>query len=173
MNKQKSLSLDICTTLLSNIAQFMEYIPIDSPIQLWSSVFLEFDFLFDKLTRVYTTIKSSTPISYDLTAILRIMMNILKVPYIANVRLVLDPFSKLLTFILQNGTFHLEHIIELCSLSARTFTRVTNPSSVRNCPPTFFSSDRIEKNFYCQELSSMFWLKRCFIDIRVRIKIYF
>jgi hypothetical protein len=124
MNKQKSLSLDICTTLLSNIAQFMEYIPIDSPFQLWTSVFSEFDFLFDKLTRVYTTIKSSTPINYDLTAVLRIMMNILKVPYIANVRLVLDPFSKLLTFILQNGTFQLEHMIELCSLSNRTFTRV-------------------------------------------------
>ncbi|CAF3245537.1 unnamed protein product [Rotaria socialis] len=123
MNKQKSLSLDICTTLLSNIAQFMEYIPIDSPIQLWTSVFLEFDFLFDKLTRVYTTIKSSTQVTYDLTPILRIMMNILKVPYIANVRLVLDPFSKLLTFILRNGTFQLEHIIELCSLSNRTFTR--------------------------------------------------
>ncbi|CAF2900291.1 unnamed protein product [Rotaria sp. Silwood2] len=123
MNKQKSLSLDIWTTLLSNIAQFMEYIPMDSPIQLWTSVFLEFDFLFDKLTRVYTTIKSSTPVNYDLTSILRIMMNILKVPYIANVRLVLDPFSKLLTFILQNGTFQLEHIIELCSLSNRTFTR--------------------------------------------------
>ncbi len=124
MNKQKSLSLEICTTLLSNIAQFMEYIPIDSPSQLWTSVFLEFDFLFDKLTRVYATIKSSTPINYDLTPILRIMMNILRVPYIANVRLVLDPFSKLLTFILQNGTFQLEHIIELCSLSNRTFTRV-------------------------------------------------
>jgi hypothetical protein len=124
MNKQKSLSLDVCSTLLNNIAQFMEYIPIDSPIQLWTSVFLEFDFLFDKLIRVYTTIKSNTPISYDLTPILRIMMNILKVPYIANVRLVLDPFSKLLTFILQNCTFQLEHMIELCSLSNRTFTRV-------------------------------------------------
>jgi hypothetical protein len=126
MNKQKSLSLDVCSTLLSNIAQFMEYIPIDSPIQLWTSVFAEFDFLFEKLTRVYTTIKSNVPISCDLTPILRIMMNILKIPYIANVRLVLDPFSKLLTFILQNGTFQLEHLIELCSLSNRTFTRVTN-----------------------------------------------
>ena len=131
MNKQKSLSLDICSTLLGNIAQFMEYIPIDSPIQLWSSVFLEFDFLFEKLTRVYTTTKSNTPISYDLTPILRIMMNILKVPCIANVRLVLDPFSKLLTFILQNGTFQLEHMIELCSLSNRTFTRVNNQSFLR------------------------------------------
>jgi hypothetical protein len=134
MNKQKSLSLDVCTTLLSNIAQFMEYIPIDSPIQLWTSVFLEFDFLFDflfdKLTRFYTTIKSNTPISYDLTPILRIMMNILKVPYIANVRLVLDPFSKLLTFILQNGSFQLEHIIELCSLSNRTFTRVRKTNEI-------------------------------------------
>ncbi|CAF1545712.1 unnamed protein product, partial [Adineta steineri] len=69
------------------------------------------------------TIKSNTPVNYDLTPVLRIMMNILKVPYIANVRAVLDPFSKLLTFILQNGTFQLEHIIELCSLSNRTFTR--------------------------------------------------
>ena len=124
MNKQKNLSLDICTTLLGNIAQFMEYIPIDCPIQLWTSVFLELDLLFDKLFRIYPSAKSSTPITYDLTPILRIMMNILKVPCIANVRLVLDPFSKLLTFILQNGTFQLEHIIELCSLSNRTFTRV-------------------------------------------------
>lgn len=124
MNKQKSLSLDVCSTLMTNIAQFMEYIPIDLPVQLWTSVFLEFDFLFDKLTKVYTTIKSNIPVTYDLTPILRIMMNILKVPYIAGVRLVLEPFSKLLTFILQNGTFQLEHIIELCSLSHRTFTRV-------------------------------------------------
>ena len=124
MNKQKSLSLDICATLLGNIAQFMEYIPIDCPIQLWTSVFLELDLLFDKLTRIYTAVKSGSPVTYDLTSVLRIMMNILKVPYIANVRLVLDPFSKLLTFILQNGTFQLEHIIELCSLSNRTFTRV-------------------------------------------------
>lgn len=132
MNKQKSLSLDVCTTLLSNIAQFIEYIPMDSPVQLWPSVFLEFDFLFDKLTRVYTTTKPNTPINYDLTPILRIMMNILKVPYIANVRLVLDPFSKLLTFILQNGTFQLEHIIELCSLSNRTFTRVNSSSMIHD-----------------------------------------
>ncbi|CAF1557990.1 unnamed protein product, partial [Adineta steineri] len=93
MNKQKNLSLDICTILLSNIAQFMEYIPIDSPINLWTQVFYEFDVLFDKLTRIYTTIKSNTPVNYDLTPVLRIMMNILKVPYIANVRAVLDPFS--------------------------------------------------------------------------------
>ncbi|CAF3578225.1 unnamed protein product [Rotaria sp. Silwood1] len=56
----------------------MEYISIDSPIQLCTSVFLEFDFLFDKLTRIYTTIKSSTPINYGLTFILRIMMSILQ-----------------------------------------------------------------------------------------------
>ncbi|CAF1267095.1 unnamed protein product [Rotaria sp. Silwood1] len=98
INEQKCLSLDISTTLLSNIAQFMEYISIDSPIQLCTSVFLEFDFLFDKLTRIYTTIKSSTPINY------------------ANVRRVFNPFSKLLTFILQNETFQLEHIIQLCSI---------------------------------------------------------
>ncbi|CAF2519857.1 unnamed protein product [Rotaria sp. Silwood2] len=81
INEQKCLSLDISTTLPSNIAQFMEYISIDSPIQLWTSAFLEFDFLFDKLTRIYTTIKSSTPINYGLTSILRIMMSILQVLY--------------------------------------------------------------------------------------------
>jgi protein unc-79 len=124
MNKQKNLSLDICSSLLSNIAQFMEYIPIDCPMQLWTSVFLELDALFVKLTRIYLSIKAGTNISQDLSPLLRIMMNILKVPYIANVRLVLEPFSKLLTFILQNATFQLEHIIELCSLSNRTFTRV-------------------------------------------------
>jgi len=171
MNKQKSLSLEICTTLLSNIAQFMEYIPIDSPSQLWTSVFLEFDFLFDKLTRVYTTVKSSTPVNYDLTPILRIMMNILKVPYIANVRLVLDPFSKLLTFILQNGTFQLEHIIELCSLSNRTFTRVNFKFS--NFQLFIYLLNRIEKNFFYQEQLLMFLLKLCFIVIRVQIEIYF
>ena len=89
-----------------------------------TAILLELDLLFDKLFRIYPSAKSSTPITYDLTPILRIMMNILKVPWIAGVRLVLDPFSKLLTFILQNGTFQLEHIIELCSLSNRTFTRV-------------------------------------------------
>ena len=151
MNKQKSLSLDICATLLGNIAQFMEYIPIDCPIQLWTSVFLELDLLFDKLTRIYTAVKSGSPVTYDLTSVLRIMMNILKVPYIANVRLVLDPFSKLLTFILQNGTFQLEHIIELCSLSNRTFTRVrrkTNDAPLENFS---FSFDRIERSSCCRD----------------------
>lgn len=124
LNKQKSLTIEAWTTLLGNIAQFMEYIPIDCPIQLWSSVFLELDLLFEKLSRVYASIKSTNTVNCDLTPILRIMMNILKVPYIASVRLVLDPFSKLLTFILQNGSFQLESLIELCSLSNRTFTRV-------------------------------------------------
>ena len=128
MNKQKNLSIDACTSLLTNIAQFMEYIPIDCPIQLWTSVFVELDLLFDKLTRIYASSKATLTGNYDLSPILLIMMNILKVPYIANVRLVLDPFSKLLTFILQNGTFQLEHIIELCSLSNRTFTRVRSVS---------------------------------------------
>lgn len=124
MNKQKNLSVDVCTSLLTNIAQFMEYIPIDCSIQLWTSVFVELDLLFDKLTRIYASSKATLSGNYDLSPVLRIMMNILKVPYIANVRLVLDPFSKLLTFILQNATFQLENIIELCSLSNRTFTRV-------------------------------------------------
>jgi len=105
------------------------------------------------------------------------MMNILKVPYIANVRLVLEPFSKLLTFILQNGTFQLEHIIELCSLSNRTFTRVNKTKKkISSELQTFFSSlssNRIEKNYYYQELLLMFLLKQCFIDIHVRIEIYF
>lgn len=172
MNKQKNLSLDICTTLLGNIAQFMEYIPVDCPIQLWTSVFLELDLLFDKLFRIYPSAKSSTPITYDLTPILRIMMNILKVPYIANVRLVLDPFSKLLTFILQNGTFQLEHIIELCSLSNRTFTRVWRETDCETQHGSMLFS-RIERSFCCRDVSSMSLSKRCFIDTHVQIAIFF
>ncbi|CAF3838817.1 unnamed protein product, partial [Rotaria sp. Silwood1] len=35
MNKHISISHDICRKLLSNIVEFMKYIPIDSSIQLW------------------------------------------------------------------------------------------------------------------------------------------
>ncbi|KAM9293856.1 protein unc-79 homolog isoform 2-T2 [Gastrophryne carolinensis] len=101
---------------LENIASFMEALPMDSPSNLWTTICNQYQTFFTKLPSVL-------PLKCSLDSSLRIMICLLKIPSTNATRSLLEPFSKLLSFVIQNGVFTLAYLIELCGLCYRAFTK--------------------------------------------------
>ncbi|MBZ3873390.1 Protein unc-79-like protein [Sciurus carolinensis] len=78
---------------LENIATFMEALPMDSPSSLWTTISNQFQTFFAKL------------------------------PCVLPLKSLLEPFSKLLSFVIQNAVFTLAYLVELCGLCYRAFTK--------------------------------------------------
>ncbi|KAJ7401688.1 Protein unc-79 like protein [Pitangus sulphuratus] len=78
---------------LENIATFMEALPMDSPSNLWTTISNQFQTFLTKL------------------------------PCVLPLKSLLDPFSKLLSFVIQNAVFTLAYLVELCGLCYRAFTK--------------------------------------------------
>ncbi|XP_045144020.1 protein unc-79 homolog isoform X3 [Echinops telfairi] len=101
---------------LENIAAFMEALPMDSPSSLWTTISNQFQTFFAKLPSVL-------PLKCSLDSSLRIMICLLKIPSVNATRSLLEPFSKLLSFVIQNAVFTLAYLVELCSVCYRAFTK--------------------------------------------------
>uniref|UniRef100_A0A803SXG5 Unc-79 homolog, NALCN channel complex subunit n=1 Tax=Anolis carolinensis TaxID=28377 RepID=A0A803SXG5_ANOCA len=101
---------------LENIAAFMEALPMDTPSNLWTTISNQFQTFFTKLPCVL-------PLKCSLDSSLRIMICLLKIPTSSAARSLLEPFSKLLSFIIQNAVFTLAYLVELCGLCHRAFTK--------------------------------------------------
>ncbi|CAI5764440.1 protein unc-79 homolog isoform X4 [Podarcis lilfordi] len=101
---------------LENIATFMEALPMDSPSNLWTTISNQFQTFFTKLPCVL-------PLKCSLDSSLRIMICLLKIPTSSAARSLLEPFSKLLSFVIQNAVFTLAYLVELCGLCHRAFTK--------------------------------------------------
>ncbi|XP_056666467.1 protein unc-79 homolog isoform X17 [Monodelphis domestica] len=101
---------------LENIATFMEALPMDSPSNLWTTISNQFQTFFTKLPCVL-------PLKCSLDSSLRIMICLLKIPTTSATRSLLEPFSKLLSFVIQNAVFTLAYLVELCGLCYRAFTK--------------------------------------------------
>ncbi|KAF6133616.1 unc-79-like protein, NALCN channel complex subunit [Phyllostomus discolor] len=101
---------------LENIATFMEALPMDSPSSLWATISNQFQTFFAKLPCVL-------PLKCSLDSSLRIMICLLKIPSTNATRSLLEPFSKLLSFVIQNAVFTLAYLVEVCGLCYRAFTK--------------------------------------------------
>ncbi|XP_060476614.1 protein unc-79 homolog isoform X7 [Panthera onca] len=101
---------------LENIATFMEALPMDSPSSLWTTISNQFQTFFAKLPCVL-------PLKCSLDSSLRIMICLLKIPSTNATRSLLEPFSKLLSFVIQNAVFTLAYLVEVCGLCYRAFTK--------------------------------------------------
>ncbi|XP_010191118.1 PREDICTED: protein unc-79 homolog [Mesitornis unicolor] len=101
---------------LENIATFMEALPMDSPSNLWTTISNQFQTFLTKLPCVL-------PLKCSLDSSLRIMICLLKIPTTSATRSLLEPFSKLLSFLIQNAVFTLAYLVELCGLCYRAFTK--------------------------------------------------
>ncbi|XP_037687930.1 protein unc-79 homolog isoform X3 [Choloepus didactylus] len=101
---------------LENIALFMEALPMDSPSSLWTTISNQFQTFFAKLPCVL-------PLKCSLDSSLRIMICLLKIPSTNATRSLLEPFSKLISFVIQNAVFTLAYLVELCGLCYRAFTK--------------------------------------------------
>ncbi|KAI4892270.1 hypothetical protein NFI96_000535 [Prochilodus magdalenae] len=78
---------------LDNIASFMEALPMDSPSNLWTTICNQFQTFLTKL------------------------------PAVLPLKSLLEPSSKLLSFVIQYGVFSLSYLVELCGLCYKTFSK--------------------------------------------------
>ncbi|CAG10570.1 unnamed protein product [Tetraodon nigroviridis] len=101
---------------LENIASFMEALPMDSPSNLWTTICNQFQTFLTKLPSVL-------PLKCQMDSSLRIIICLLKIPTTNATRSLLDPFSKLLSFVIQYGMFSLSYLIELCGLCYKAFNK--------------------------------------------------
>ncbi|XP_076833951.1 protein unc-79 homolog isoform X2 [Brachyhypopomus gauderio] len=117
LNNKKSLPAGgTILHCLDNIATFMEALPMDSPSNLWTTICNQFQTFLTKLPAVL-------PLKYPLDSSLRIIICLLKIPTANATRSLLEPSSKLLSFVIQYGTFSLSYLVELCGLCYKTFSK--------------------------------------------------
>ncbi|RVE57243.1 hypothetical protein OJAV_G00214050 [Oryzias javanicus] len=101
LNNKKSLPAGgTMLHCLENIASFMEALPMDSPSNLWTTICNQFQTFLTKLPSVL-------PLKCPMDASLRIIICLLKIPTTSATRSLLESFSKLLSFVIQYGTFSL------------------------------------------------------------------
>ncbi|XP_036397727.1 protein unc-79 homolog isoform X7 [Megalops cyprinoides] len=117
LNNKKSLPAgSTMLHCLDNIATFMEALPMDSPSNLWTTICNQFQTFLTKLPSVL-------PLKCPLDSSLRIIICLLKIPATSATRSLLEPFSKLLSFVIQYGVFSLSYLVELCGLCYRAFNK--------------------------------------------------
>uniref|UniRef100_UPI00398ECD0B protein unc-79 homolog n=1 Tax=Pristiophorus japonicus TaxID=55135 RepID=UPI00398ECD0B len=117
LNNKKSLPAGrAMLRCLDNIATYMEALPMDLPSNLWTTICNQFQTLLTKLPCIL-------PQKCCLDSSLAIMLCLLKIPSTSATRSLLEPFSKLLSFVIQNGVFSLTYLVELCGLCYRTFNK--------------------------------------------------
>uniref|UniRef100_A0A8C4SQE2 Unc-79 homolog, NALCN channel complex subunit n=1 Tax=Erpetoichthys calabaricus TaxID=27687 RepID=A0A8C4SQE2_ERPCA len=117
LNNKKSLPAGgAMLNCLENTATYMEALPMDSPSNLWTTICNQFQTFLTKLPSVL-------PLKCCLDSSLRIIICLLKIPATNATRSLLEPFSKLLSFVIQHGTFSLHYLVELCWLCYRAFNK--------------------------------------------------
>ncbi|CAL8286754.1 unnamed protein product [Lota lota] len=117
LNNKKSLPAGgTMLHCLDNIATFMEALPMDSPSNLWTTICNQFQTFLAKLPSVL-------PLKCPVDSSLRIIICLLKIPTTNASRSLLEPFSKLVSFVIQYGVFSLSYLVELCGLCYRTFNK--------------------------------------------------
>ncbi|XP_038630854.1 protein unc-79 homolog isoform X2 [Scyliorhinus canicula] len=117
LNNKKSLPAGgAMLHCLDNIATYMEALPMDLPSNLWTTICNQFQTFLTKLPCIL-------PLKCCLDSSLAIMICLLKIPTTSATRSLLEPFSKLLSFVIQNGVFSLVYLVELCGLCHRAFNK--------------------------------------------------
>ncbi|CAH1792396.1 unnamed protein product [Owenia fusiformis] len=116
LNAKKTLPSESIMLLLTNLAEYMDCITLESSTPIWANILAHFDSFFRRLP-------GTLPCPCDMTPVLRIITAVLKIPGITSVKGILEPFSKLLSFTIQNCTFKMQELMDICSLCSRAFTK--------------------------------------------------
>ncbi|CAM1320186.1 UNC79 (predicted) [Pycnogonum litorale] len=116
VNCGKTLPVTKIHQILDNVAEYLEHLPLESCGSIWCNLLPQFESFFRKLML-------SIPQSVENHAALRIVCSLLKVSAINSCKSILDPFSKVLSYSLQNVTFKFQYLLDICHLCNRTFNR--------------------------------------------------
>ncbi|XP_006613749.1 protein unc-79 homolog isoform X9 [Apis dorsata] len=119
LNAKKSLPMERLPIILFNIACYLDCLPLETGLSpgatTWSGLLAQFDGLFRRLVLMLSSIEDTTPL-------LRIMISLLKVPGI-QLKSMLDPFAKVLSYAIQNSTIKYNYLTDLCYLCHRGFIK--------------------------------------------------
>uniref|UniRef100_A0A1B6C403 Protein unc-79 homolog n=1 Tax=Clastoptera arizonana TaxID=38151 RepID=A0A1B6C403_9HEMI len=120
LNSKKSLPLDILPVVLHNVACYLDCLPLEAGLGpgsgTWSGLLTQLELLFRRITLVLNSLN-------DVTPLLRIMISVLRVPGVSACKGILEPFSKVLSFGIQNFVLKYHYLADLCYLCNRAFTR--------------------------------------------------
>ncbi|XP_059155568.1 protein unc-79 homolog isoform X3 [Physella acuta] len=116
LNERKNLPQDTIMLLMNNISTYLNCVSLEGPLPMWTAILTHFDTFLRRLPTVL-------PNPCDMAPIMKIITTLLKVYIIGNVRSILEPFSKILSFAIQNCTFKLQQLLDICSLCNRALTR--------------------------------------------------
>ncbi|CAL4121124.1 unnamed protein product [Meganyctiphanes norvegica] len=116
LNGRKVLPADNIPHILGNVASYMECVTQEGGGGLNSSLVPLFDTFLRKLLLCVTGMQELNPI-------LRVLVAILRIPGVSSHKGVLDPVSKLLSFIIQNSPLQYQYLNDICYLCNRIFSR--------------------------------------------------
>lgn len=121
LNSKKTLPSHNLPTVLENIACYLECLPVEatsSPTSsTWGNVLQQLEIIYRKIVFMLNTID-------DITALLKIIISIFKVPTISQHKGLLEPFSKVISYAIQTHIFKYNYLVEICFLCNRSFTKV-------------------------------------------------
>lgn len=114
LNNKKTLPPDM-TTILRNLCEYLQCIPIDTfSAAIWSAAVQGIDSLFRRIVFILPTLDESE-------SLLGIMVSVLKMPGLP--KSILEPFSKIFSFAIQNMNLKHKIVHELCCLNSRAFNK--------------------------------------------------
>ncbi|XP_054270817.1 protein unc-79 homolog isoform X2 [Macrosteles quadrilineatus] len=120
LNSKKSLCPEQLPVILHNTACYLDCLPLEAGLgpgaSTWSALLAQLELLFRRIVFVMYSLS-------DVTALLRIMVSVLRVPGVQSTKGILDPFSKILAYGIQNCSIKYHYLIDLCYLCNRAFTR--------------------------------------------------
>ncbi|XP_062699699.1 protein unc-79 homolog isoform X2 [Aedes albopictus] len=115
LNSKKTLPVDMLPIILRNLSEYLQSIPVDNISgSIWTTAVQGIDSLFRRIVFILPSLDEADNL-------LHIMTSILKVPQLS--KNVLEPFSKILSYGIQNLTLSHKVLVDLCYLNNRAFSK--------------------------------------------------
>ncbi|CAD5115352.1 DgyrCDS4332 [Dimorphilus gyrociliatus] len=116
VNEMKNINDDQIINAVQNLAVFMDYVAMETQTPTWNNILPLFDIFFRRLPQFL-------PTNCEISSVFKIMIQVLKVPSLSNFKTILEPFSKMLSFAIQNCRFKLQQVLDICSLANRAYAK--------------------------------------------------
>jgi len=114
LNNKKTLPIDM-PVILRNLSEYLLCVPIDSlTSNIWSSAIQGIESLFRRIVFILPTIDEAENL-------LSIMASVLKMPGLP--KGILEPFSKVFSYAIQNLNLKHKIVHEMCCLNSRAFSK--------------------------------------------------
>ncbi|XP_072170179.1 protein unc-79 homolog [Diadema setosum] len=115
LNDRRNLPPLRTMLVLMNLADYMDSLPIEGSTA-WGGLIPLFDTFFRKLI-------TSMPENCDVNDLFRIFEVLLRSPATKSLPTLLEPMGKLVSFAIEKARFKLTHLLEICTLCNRIFTK--------------------------------------------------